>query len=631
MDSQSSPLENSHQNNNVGQRFDSVQENTGDLKDIEITSQHQHDVEKGVENNFNSPPFDQDGPEAKKYSRFHPHFYTQDHLNETKIIIASMSFKFAFETFSSALGLLVLTRFDDYGVTLLAVMNIVYFISQSIGSVLVGPFVRSFRASRVTSFVLFFMAILISILIIVEACTGGTLDKLGSWNKWLITPVYLLMGLFLGMVEVSRKLTPRQVLGNNNAKLSKLNGLIHLFYEASGTAGAFLSTLLISKLGPIYALIHQPIFFLIGSILFFSVSQPFPPSLVSDSQEINVSSFTLFKNRFKNPIVRAAIKGSHEVYLYFHALFVGARHILSREYWWIITTYVLPQVLHRLLENLLFPTFAKKVLNDGSLSGILTGGSNMGEAVGSLMVVKFGRYVKNPLWWVRADGLFCNLLWILVYPPKLSSPSAIAWSMVPIWVVVSSSWAAGDISLLSFIQSQFPLNVASQDHHKKEEEQDKSETKNEQPAANIDLENPDRQISDVEMSTIGSSTNSSTESLQSIHHSTTDAPRVAPSNQSDTSVEDLTLDDTGKQVDISDEDDPPPGSPLASVIGFLFALYAIIISLLSFGLGRTMDHFINQGDTQRGFFYIAGVGFTVCGGLVILSSFFAMHKELRKL
>eukprot|EP01132_Coremiostelium_polycephalum_P003899 gene3899-4866_t len=530
--------------------------------------------------------------EEKKsiYSRTHPYFYLREHLNETKLVLASMSYKFAFETLSSALGLLVLTRFDSFGVTLLAIMNIIYFVSQSVGSVLVGPFVRSCRPSRVASLVLATMAAVITFIIILEASTGGTIDDLGTWEKWIIIVVYLLMGGCLGMLEISRKLTPRQILGNDNVKLGFLNGTVHIFYEVAGTSGAFFSTFLIKQLGPVYALSHQPFFFLISCLLFWSISQPFPPQ-----KEVVPKTHKREQKTWK----RIPKKVGTEIVGYFNTIFTGGKIILSPSYWWIIPTYVLPQVLHRLLENLLFPSFSKLVLKDGSLSGILTGGSNFGELLGALAIVKFGKKVKNPLWWVRLDALFTTLVWTLVYPPTLDKPIYVAASLLPIMVVVSSSWAAGDISLLSFLQSKFPLNVKSSD------------------LVADNNENTDSEKSEVE-SDAGSETTPNGES------------KLEDSTITIDDISDSEIKYSNAQA-VDDEDDPPPGSPLASVLSFLFATYAIVISLLSFGLGITIDHFQEQGNLRMGYFAVGGVGFTVCGGIILITSFLTKNNGFKEI
>ncbi|EFA82764.1 hypothetical protein PPL_04459 [Heterostelium album PN500] len=520
--------------------------------------------------------------EVPKHSRFNPKFYTEDHINETRLILMSMFFKFAFETLSPALGLYVLTKFDSYGVTLLAVMNIVYFLMQSVGSIMVGPFIRKFRASRVTSIVFLFMFAVISFIILLEAGYKGTRTELGGWDKWLITVVYIVMGLSLGMIEVSRKLIPRQILGNDNDALSKMNGLVHVFYEVSGTSGAFLSTPLIKFFGPIYSMFLMPPFFLVASIIAFTITEPFPA----------VKEISNEPKPKHNALVGILISIKEESLNYCKTVGRGARYILTKDYWWVIPTYVIPQVLHRILENVLFSVFAKKILHDGSLSGILTGGSNFGELCGALAVVKFGKYVKNPMWWVRVDGLCCSIVWVLVYPPS-GVPIHVAATLIPCWIFVSSSWAAGDVSILSFLQSSFPLNVNANDNFEAAARQDRLEE--------IALDKEDLSEAD-------------------------DIDKEIDEEMGDKKG-------SGKMVkkddDVADEDDPPTGSPLASVLGFLFTTYAVIISLLSFGLGRVMDNFAAQGDIHQGFFWIAGVGFSAAGFIAIISSFFAKSPKFQ--
>ncbi|GAM19233.1 hypothetical protein SAMD00019534_024080 [Acytostelium subglobosum LB1] len=521
-----------------------------------------------------------DTPLPPKRSRLNPKFYSVDHVNETRLIAASMFYKFSFETLSPALSLIVLTRFESSGnsVTLLAVMNIVYFLMQSVGSILVGPFIRKFRPSRVTSMVFLMMFAITAFLLVLEAGYKGTVDKLGNWDRWLVTPVYIVMGLGVGMVEVSRKLVPRQILGNNPNGLAKINGLVHIFYEVCGTAGAFLSTVLIQKLGAVYAMVLMPPFFLVAAVIMFTITEPFPRAKEAIKAEAS---------KMVHPVLSVLISIKSETANYFKTIGRGAALICNKDFWWIIPTYVVPQVLHRVLENILFPVFAKKVLKDGSLSGILTGGSNFGELLGALTVVKFGKYVKNPMWWVRIDGLCCSIVWVLVYPPA-GVPIRVAATLIPCWIAVSSSWAAGDISLLSFLQSSFPLTSANDDQVK----QDRLEE--------LSLDTDD--VSDID-------------DIEEINED---------NNNNNGQVKYAT-----KADEIIDEDDPAEGSPLASVIGFLFTCYAVIISGLTFGLGRVMDNYASQNNLQQGFFWIAGVGFTAAGFIAISASFLAKSPKFK--
>ena len=82
-------------------------------------------------------------------------------------------------------------------------------------------------------------------------------------------------------------------------------------------------------------------------------------------------------------IIEAPVGGAfRELKEFFVSLKVGARIIMSnRKFSWLIFGYTLPLILHRLIETVIFPTYAKKILKDGSLSGILLGASNFGKSV----------------------------------------------------------------------------------------------------------------------------------------------------------------------------------------------------------------------------------------------------------
>lgn len=70
----------------------------------------------------------------------------------------------------------------------------------------------------------------------------------------------------IGGLESVKRIIPRSIMCQNVVKLKKLNAYGHVFYEIAGTSGAFVSTLLLKFLGPIYALIHLPPCFIISAI-----------------------------------------------------------------------------------------------------------------------------------------------------------------------------------------------------------------------------------------------------------------------------------------------------------------------------------------------------------------------------
>ena len=127
---------------------------------------------------------------------------------------------------------------------------------------------------------------------------------------------------------------PKQLL-QDHLELKKLNAKIHIFYEVSGTIGAFLSTAMILYLGPMYALIHLPPFFLLSAFLFWRTipngSAP-PPQVTTPHPK---SAKEVFRS------------GVAMLVEYVCSIKEGGRLVMTdRRYWWLIFAFVLPQVGH---------------------------------------------------------------------------------------------------------------------------------------------------------------------------------------------------------------------------------------------------------------------------------------------
>lgn len=441
-------------------------------------------------------------------------FTPKEKKNITLFIIGIMCFKFAFESLGGSVNQFVLQRIPS--VSTLSLLVIFYGIAQSLGSILVSQLVRVFRASKVISCAIGLFASLGLLYIIIDASTGGTRQHRGSWNPYIIFPIYIAMGGCLGVMELVRRVIPSHIVGTDPEKLKKMDATVHIFYEIAGTSGAFASTPMLKYMGPVFSTFLIPPLFTLGAIFYYQVQHenPMPvESSESTHEETGVKSFFM-----------TAKKGLQN---YFASLVYGAGIVMrNRQFTWLIFGYVLALVIHRLTENLLFSIFAKKVLHDGSLSQILLGGSNFGELCGAAMVLKFSKYIKSPLPWVRIDAVTISVLWVFAYVDA-SNPNAVAAGLIPVMMVLSGAWAAGDVSLLAYIQSNLP----------------------------------------------------------------------------------------------EEEDESNKISPLGAVMGFLYASYVIISTLLIYGLGQVFDHFIALHDVRQGFFWISGIGFSICGVLIFTSTF----------
>lgn len=117
------------------------------------------------------------------------------------------------------------------------------------------------------------------ILLICDAATGGKpkmanggKTKYGTWNPNGLFPIYIISGIAYGMVELIRRVIPRDIVGGDVIKLRKMDAIVHVMYEIAGTTGAFTSTSLIGKLGYNYSSIPSPILFCAAGIVWRFVS-----------------------------------------------------------------------------------------------------------------------------------------------------------------------------------------------------------------------------------------------------------------------------------------------------------------------------------------------------------------------
>jgi len=123
----------------------------------------------------------------------------------------------------------------------------------------------------------------------------------------------------------------------------------------------------------------------------------------------------------------------------------------------------LPFIFHRFIEGVIFPTFAKQILHEGSYSGILLAGSNFGELLGAFTVLILAKRVHTPLPFIRLDGLTLAVLWIFPFMPGVEKPKMWVWIAFPLMMILSAGWAAGDVSLVAYVQSRLQSVGASRD------------------------------------------------------------------------------------------------------------------------------------------------------------------------
>ncbi|ORZ33706.1 hypothetical protein BCR44DRAFT_1534441 [Catenaria anguillulae PL171] len=238
-------------------------------------------------------------------------------------------------------------------------------------------------------------------------------------------------GIFHGIVELIRRVIPRDIVGGDALKLRKMDSTVHILYEVAGTSGALLSKYWISYFGWALSLTLIPISFTLAA-----------------------SSGRASKTKGEGCCCWLPSQGFiHETVAIFKSFFYsvwGRREACV----WLIPAYTIPLVLHRYLENVLASQYANFAIGKGSYQQLLAG-SNFGELLGALFVLLFATYVVSHSW-LRLDA-FTLLIAAWTLPlanPWKDNPDAWVWFLAATFIPVSFGWAAGDVSLVAFVQSK---------------------------------------------------------------------------------------------------------------------------------------------------------------------------------
>jgi hypothetical protein len=225
-----------------------------------------------------------------------------------------------------------------------------------------------------------------------------------------------------------------------------MDALVHIFYEISGTSGAFAAgLLLIPRLGNNYAFLITPIFFTASAFIWLFLSHEkfleteFDDETIPDDEEKE-------KNYFKS-LINGFLLFGQSIYLRAKIVFT------HRKFIWLWTGYSLALYAHRYLENGIAPQVARRYLDNSEWSQIIVGGSNFGELLGAFFVFLFTNLIKTPMPWLRIDALLLFIVWYIPYYYPPSGEVKYAWFIALTFIPISFGWAAGDVSLVAYIQS----------------------------------------------------------------------------------------------------------------------------------------------------------------------------------
>ena len=396
-------------------------------------------------------------------------FSPKEKRNIAIYIAGIMLYKFGLEAFNGAIITLATNRYDQDAfntnstartfekIGLLSGLNQAF---QCVGSILIAPLIKRWPTRTVLSVAIFVFGIFSAILMVVDAAAGGRIKPrdfvpthkndfsyYGKYNTDGIIPIFCVTGIAYGMVELIRRVIPRDIVGGDPEKLQRMDAVVHIFYEVSGTAGAFATALgLIPALGNNYAFIITPIFFTAAAIVWFFIS-PFKcnssdPDDVATAEEDDESK----RNYLVNVLNRFLLFGK--------SVYVGAKLVFTnRKFIWLWSGYSLALYGHRYLENGIAPQVAKRYLDRSEWSQIIVGGSNFGELLGAFAVFVCANIVKTPMPWLRLDALLLLIIWYVPFYQPPANEVKYAWIMAATFIPISFGWAAGDVSLGAYIQS----------------------------------------------------------------------------------------------------------------------------------------------------------------------------------
>jgi hypothetical protein len=390
-------------------------------------------------------------------------FTGKEKRNMAIFIFGIMLYKFGLEAFNGSIIALATNRYDYEAIRnktkprtfervgLLSGLNQAF---QCVGAILIAPMVRGFSTKTVLSAAVLVFGFFTAILLIMDASTGGTFvpaafrkkhpendfHYYGTYNTDAMIPVFCVAGVAYGMVELIRRVIPRDIVGGNIQKLRQMDALVHIFYEVSGTAGAFCTALaLIPRLGNNYSFMVTPIFFALAAMVWYGLGDA-----GFQAQKHDVLS--------KQPIYIKAVIGAF--YVFVESVWTGCKLTLSsRRFIWLLPGYAIALYGHRYLENAIAPAVARRYLGDSAWAQIMVGGSNTGELLGALFVFLFTNLITTPIPWLRLDSIMLLAVWYLPFWNPPSGHVSYAWIVAATFAPISFGWAAGDVSLAAYIQA----------------------------------------------------------------------------------------------------------------------------------------------------------------------------------
>lgn len=165
--------------------------------------------------------------------------------------IGIMFYKFGLEAFNGSIAALATNRYD-YAAFIagersrtferLGLLQGLNQAMQCVGSIIVAPLVKRYPTKNVLAGAIALFGMFSAILLIVDVCTGGKFipaeyrgvgnnptNDYSFYGKYAtdgMIPIYTFCGITYGMVELIRRVIPRDIVGGNVQKLRKMDSMV---------------------------------------------------------------------------------------------------------------------------------------------------------------------------------------------------------------------------------------------------------------------------------------------------------------------------------------------------------------------------------------------------------------------
>jgi len=342
-------------------------------------------------------------------------------------LIGTAIYKFGMESLGITMPLVALTVFGS--AVWMATMAVGWGVSMTAASMFAGGLIDRKPVQKVLAGALATQAVAVGGII--------ALLTLGLANPWLVLPLYSLAGFTQGMVLTARGILPTRILGNDEPALGKFNSKTHIIYEVAGTIAPLLVGLLISKVGLLSGLFLLPPAYLLAALVFSRLKLDPALGAVQGGAAVGLKKS-----------IKRAIADVRE----------GARIMMgSTEFRWLGILMVGPMVLHRIVEQILTPIFAKSLLHAPAAAALIISGGNLGECLGAVLLLRSlmhrGEGQKPSAFrWVRLMALAGLGAWAFL--------TGSLWLVLPTVLAMGLTFSANDIGLSSYFQSRLPVESA---------------------------------------------------------------------------------------------------------------------------------------------------------------------------